>query len=84
MSDIELLNILNINCNIIGTDIEEKGTMCNVNKDSILGTGSEQCCTKKDSILGAGSKQCCASTGPERSCAKTNSNTSCYTNRESN
>ena len=28
--------------------------------------------------------QCCANTGPERSCAETNSSTSCYTNSGSN
>ena len=32
MPDIELLNILNINCNTIGTEEEEKGTNCNVSK----------------------------------------------------
>ena len=69
MPDIELLNILNINCNTIGTDKEEKGMKCNM---------------RKDSVLSAGSEQCCANTGPERSCAKTNSNTSCYTNSHSN
>ena len=41
MSDIELLNILNINCNTIGTDKEEKGVNCNMRKDSILSAGSE-------------------------------------------
>ena len=84
MPDIELLNILNINCNTIGTEKEEKGANCNVSKYSILSAGSEQCCANKDSIFGAGSEQCCLNTGLERSCAKTNSNTNCYTNRKSN
>ena len=35
-------------------------------------------------VLNAGSKQCCANTGPERSCAKTNNITRCYTNKGSN
>ena len=61
----ELLNILNINCNTFGTDKEEKGMNCNKRKDSVLGAGSEQCCAK---------------TGLKRSCANTNSNTSCYAN----
>ena len=69
MPDIELLNILNINCNTVVTEKDKKGTNCNM---------------RIDSILGAGSEQCCAITGPERSCAKTNSNTSCYTNSGSN
>ena len=64
MPDIELLNTLNIKCNTIGTDKEENSTNCNM---------------RKDSILDAGSEQCCANTVQERSCAKTNSNTSCYT-----
>ena len=53
------------NCNTIGTDKEEKSENLNM---------------RKDSILSAGCEQCCANTGPERSCAKTNSNTRCYTN----
>ena len=69
MPDIELLNILNINCNKIGTEKEEKCADCNM---------------RKDSILGAGSEQCCANTGPEGSVGKTNSHTSCYTNSGSN
>ena len=69
IKDIELLNILNINFKIICTDKEEKGTNCNM---------------RKDSILSAGSEQCCANTGLERSRAKTNSNTSCYTKSGSN
>ena len=44
MPDIELLNILNINSNTIGTDKEEKGINCKMRKDRILGAGSEQCC----------------------------------------
>ena len=39
---------------------------------------------RKDSILSARNEQCCANTGPERSYAKTNSNTTCYTNSSSN
>ena len=58
--DIGLLNILNINCNTIGTEKEEKGVNCYVSKGGILSAGSEQCY---------------ANTGLERSCAKTNSNT---------
>ena len=69
MSDIELLNILNINCNTIGTDKEEKGENWNM---------------RKNSILGAGIEYCCANTGLERICVKTNSNTSCYTDIGSN
>ena len=38
----------------------------------------------KDRFLGAGSEQCCENKDPERSCAKTKSNTNCYTNRERN
>ena len=69
MPDIELLNISNINCKTLGIDKEDKGEYCNM---------------RKESILRAGSEQCCASTGLERSGAKTNSNTSCYTNSGSN
>ena len=69
MQDIEMLNIINTNCNTVGTEKEEKGRNCNM---------------RKDSILDAGSEKCCANTGPERSCDKTNSNTSCYTNSGSN
>ena len=63
MPEIELLNILNINCNTVGTK-RKKGTNCNM---------------RNDSILSAGSEQCCANRGLDRSCAKTNCNTSCYT-----
>ena len=69
MPDIELLNILNKNCNTITTEKEEKGVNCNM---------------RKDSILSAGNEQCFANIGPGRSCAKTNSKTSCYTNSGSN
>ena len=65
MSDIEQLNILNINCNTIGIDKEEKGKNCNM---------------RKGSVFGEGSVQCSVNTGLERSGAKTDSNTSCCTN----
>ena len=55
------------NCNTVGTEKEEKDTSCNASKDSILSAGCEQCF---------------ANTGLERSCAKTNSNTNWYTERE--
>ena len=67
--DIELLNILNRNCNTISTNKDEKGANCNASEDSIPSAASEKCS---------------ANTGPERSCTKTNSNTGCYTNRRSN
>ena len=66
---IEFLNIWNINCNTIDTDKEGKGSKCNM---------------RIVNILDAGSEQCCANRGPERSCTKTDSNTSCYTNSGSN
>ena len=44
MLDIELLNILSINCSTIGTDKEEIDTNCNMRIDSIFIAGSEQCC----------------------------------------
>ena len=69
MPHIELLNILNINCNTVGTEKEGKGTNSNMRKDSVLGEGNEQCS---------------ANTGPESSCKKTNSNTTYYTNSGSN
>ena len=69
MPDIELLNLLNINCNTVGTNKEGKGTKGNM---------------RIGSVLNAGNEQCCANTGPERSCAKTNNNTSCYTNNGGN
>ena len=36
MPDIELLNILNINCITIGTEKEEKGANCYASKDSVF------------------------------------------------
>ena len=36
ISDIELLNILNINCNTIGTEKEGKGANCNMRKIASL------------------------------------------------
>ena len=69
MSDTELLNILNINCNTIGTMKGEKSANCNMIKESVLSAGNEQCCTNTD---------------PERRCVKTNSNTSCYRSSGSN
>ena len=69
MPDIELLNIVNINCNTIGAEKDEKGTNCNANKDSTIDSGSEQCCPN---------------TSPERSCTKTNSNADSYINIGSN
>ena len=69
MPDIELLNILNINHNTIGTEKEEKGI---------------NCIMRTDGILSAGSEQCFVNTGLETSCVKTNSNTNCYTNSGSN
>ena len=41
MPDIELLNILNINCNTIGAEKDEKGMNCSANKDSTIDAGSE-------------------------------------------
>ena len=69
MPDIELLNILNINCNTIGAENDAKGMNCNVNKDG---------------TMDAGSKQFSANIGLERSCTKTNSNADCYTNIATN
>ena len=43
MADIELLNLLQINCNIIGTKKEEKGMTNNKNKRNTINVGSEQC-----------------------------------------
>ena len=62
MPDIELLNILNINCNTVDAEKDKKGVNCNTNKNSTIDAGSEQCC---------------ANTDPERSCIKTNSNADC-------
>ena len=42
--NIELLNILNINCSTISTEKEGKGENYNISKDSILCVGSEQYC----------------------------------------
>ena len=42
LPDIELLNILQINCNTIGTEIEKKGTNYTKNKRNVLSRGSEQ------------------------------------------
>ena len=69
LPDTELLNILNINCNTIGAEKDEKCVNYNANKDSTIDAGSEQCC---------------ANTGPERSCTKTNSNADCYIHIGSN
>ena len=43
MPYIELLNILNINCNTVGAEKAEKGMNCYAKKDSTIGVGSEQC-----------------------------------------
>ena len=57
MPDIELLNIMQINCNTIGTKKEEKGVKDNENKRNAINVGSDQCyantglekdCNKKD------------------------------------
>ena len=42
MSDIKLLNILQINYNTIGTKKEEKSTNSNQNKRNTINVGSEQ------------------------------------------
>ena len=42
MPDIELLDILNINCNTIGAEKYKKGVNCNANKYSTIDAGSEQ------------------------------------------
>ena len=47
MPDIELLNILNINCNTIGREKEEKGAYCNANKDGVFGARIKHCCAKQ-------------------------------------
>ena len=59
MPDIELLNILNINCNTIGTEKEGKGANCNANKDSVFGARIKQCCAKQRlrTELGQGKQQ---------------------------
>ena len=64
-ADIELLNILTISCNTIGTQRKDKDVNCSTNRHS---------------IHGAESGQCCANTVPERSCMRKNSNMHCYTN----
>ena len=43
MEDIELLNILQINCNTIGTKKEEKGMSYNENKRNAINVGSGHC-----------------------------------------
>ena len=60
--DIELLNILTISCNTIGTERGDKDMNCSTNKHT----------------HDAGSEQCYVNTGPERSCKRTNSNVYCY------
>ena len=65
MLDIELLNILQINCNTIGTKKEEKGANYNQNK--------------KDTIK-AGRKQCCTNTGQEKDCYKKDNDAGSCTN----
>ena len=67
MPDIELLNILQINCNTIGTKKEETGTNYNEIKRNTISVGCEQCyantnlekdCDKKDN-----SADSCTNTG---------------------
>ena len=45
MPEKELLNILQINCNTIGTKKEEKGMNCNQTKKNAISARSEQCYT---------------------------------------
>ena len=45
MLDNELVNLLHINCNTIGTKKEEKSMKYNQNKGKVINAGSEQCCT---------------------------------------
>ena len=59
MTDIKLLNILTIICNIISTEREDKDVNCS---------------TSRHSTHDAGSEQYCANTGLERNCKRTNSN----------
>ena len=65
MPDIELLNILQINCKTIGTRKEEKSMQYNKNKSNAINVGSEQCC---------------ATTGPEKNCDKKDSSADSCTN----
>ena len=65
MPDIELLNILQINCNTIGTEKAEKGV--NYNKE-------------KRNAINVGSEQCYANTGPEKDCDKKDNSTDSCTN----
>ena len=65
MPDIEVLNILLINCNTIGTKKEEKGMKCNKNEMKIINVVSEQCY---------------ANTGPEKDCNKKDNSPDTCTN----
>ena len=64
MPDIELLNILQINCNTMGTKKEEKGMSYNQRK-KVISVGSEQCYTN---------------TGIENDCEKKDNDTDSCTN----
>ena len=46
MPDIEILKILTIQCNIIGTEEVDKYTNCSTNRPVTHGAGSKQCCGK--------------------------------------
>ena len=59
MPDIELLNILNVNCNTIGA---EKGANCNANKVSIIDAGDEHCCAN------TGPESSCTKTNSNADC----------------
>ena len=67
MPDIELLNILQFNCNTIGTKKEEKGENYNLNKKNTIKAGSEQCYTntglEKDCDKKDNDTDFCANTG---------------------
>ena len=67
MPDIELLNILQLNCNTIGTKNEEKGTNYNHNKRNAINVGNEQCHTntglEKDCDKKENDADSCTNTG---------------------
>ena len=65
MLSIELLNILQDNCNTIGTKKEEKGANYKKNKRNATSVGSEQCYVN---------------TGPEKDCDKKDNSADCCTN----
>ena len=65
MPDIELLNILQINCDTTGTKEEERGMNYNQSKKNAIKVGSKQCCTN---------------TGMEKDCDKKDNNADSCTN----